>query len=98
MEGEVSFQRLYRKSTNMLRNGFPKMAWDLLEELPEKIVEPEEVAALRLLRGYALKRMDDLPGARLEVEESLNIHETYSGWYNKACYIALAHSKGLDWG
>ena len=87
--GDVN--RLMRASSELLEGGFSAAAWEVVKEIPK--ARPEDLARLRLWRGYVLKRLDDLDQATLEVGHSLQIKETYEGWYNKACYMALVHNK-----
>ena len=91
---EVDVERIVRESERSLREGFPGAAWDHLKDLPRGDISPDDMANLRVLRGYALKRLGRVDEARLEVQESLRTKPTFAGWYNKACYAALGMPEG----
>ena len=90
---KVDVERTLRESARSLQQGFPgealRLLDDLLKELPSGNIRPDDMANLRVLRGYALKRLGRLDDAQREVEESIRIKPTYAGWYNKACYAAI---------
>lgn len=93
VRSEFDVERTIRESAKSVRDGFPSRALGVLDELlqhvPHGVIRPDDLANVRVLRGYALKRLGRLREALQEVEASLRIKPTYAGWYNKACYTAL---------
>ena len=88
----VDVERAIREAERQLEQGLHAQAWQTLKELPEGHVPPRELAWLRVLRGYALKRLDRIDEALREVDAAIETKETYSAGYNRACYLALQSS------
>lgn len=89
VDERVDIERTIREAERQLEQGLHAQAWETLKELPGGHVRPEHMAWLRVLRGYALKRLGRMDDALREVDAAIEAKETYSAWYNRACYVAL---------
>lgn len=92
---EINIERTLRQTSRCVQQGFPRQALqildDFLNDVPHGSIKADDLANLRVFRGYVLKRLGRLDEAQREVDESLRIKPTYAGWYNKACYTARAN-------
>ena len=86
--GRVDIEGAIRKAERQIEKGLYQQALVTLKP-PKGHTLPGEMAWLRALRGYALKRLGRMDEALREVDASIEAEETYAAWYNRACYLAL---------
>ncbi len=92
----VDVERLLRESRALLAGGETNLAWERLALMPEPATMRDfDRMNLHLLRGFALKRQGMVTEALQEANAALSIMGSYSGWYNKACYVALGYGESV---